>query len=816
MAKDLKIKIKNKQLAKAVGLDKLRAKLSGETAEEKKEEVPLKKKEAEASETTEEQSSKKPRIRAKSKSDFALAEEETEKEVPLSIEEEPVPVVEEQIEALPPSIEEELEKPMAKEKSSTSQLGPTGRHIKDLLPSKKVKKPPLTKPMEKEKKIEPVAIPPKQVPERDFDKEKKKVREFKDFKTLKRPGRGFDSHAKSGLTEGENERWRKKRPSKQAKQILEEQVTRPTILKIRLPISVKDLAAAMKYKASEIIAKLLMQGMPLTLNDMLDDETTVQLLGHEFGCEITIDTSLAERIRITDKTISEEIAESNSGDLVIRPPVVTFMGHVDHGKTSLIDKIRESNITSGEAGAITQHMGAFKCRTKVGEITILDTPGHEAFSAMRARGADVTDIVVLVVAGDEGMREQTLEAIQHAKAANVTIVCAINKCDKPNFNAENVYRELSENNLLPEVWGGQTLTINTSATTGEGIPELLEMLALQAEVLELKANPKVRARGVVLESELHKGLGSIATLLVQNGSLHFGDAIVFDQLWGRVKTMHDEYVKDLKVAGPSTPVEITGLSGLPHAGDPFIVVRSEKEAKEIAEARAAGIKKSRLLQKRRTLEFLQTEKGQIEKKILKLIIRADVQGSLEAMKHTLMKIESEKAEVEIIFTGIGEISESDIQLAAASKAVIFGFHTKVEAHAESLIKELGVTIRLFNVIYHAIDETKAIMQGLLEKLEEEKEMGKAEVQQIFKSSHLGVIAGCLVTDGVIHRNHRMRVIRSGEVIWKGAIASIKRLKEDVKEVKKGLECGILLDGFNSCQAGDLLEAYEIVLITQEL
>jgi len=493
------------------------------------------------------------------------------------------------------------------------------------------------------------------------------------------------------------------------------------------------------------------------------------------------------------------------------------MGHVDHGKTSLIDAIRKSDIASGEAGAITQHIGAFKCHTPVGDITILDTPGHEAFSAMRERGADVTDLVVLVIAGDEGIRAQTVEAIQQAKAANVPIMVALNKCDKPNFNAENVYRQLSENQLLPEAWGGTTITVNCSALTGQGIKELLEMLALQAEILELKANSKMRARGAVIESEMHKGLGSVATVLVQNGTLRLGDAVVFDQHWGRIKTMHDEHGKEMKQAGPSTPAKITGLSGLPKAGSEFIVVRSEKEAEGLSEARLQQRQHVALQAKKAGVEgLLQKEAQKQEKKILTLLLRADVQGSLEALKHSLEKIVSSKVEINVISAQVGEISESDIELAAASKATIIGFHTQIESRADTLIKELKVAVKLHDIIYHAVDDIKERLVALLDKLAQENNMGEAMVKAIFKSSHLGNIAGCQVSEGIIRSNHHLRVVRDKEVIWKGPIASLKRLKEDVKEVGKGQECGIVLQGFSSYKEGDILQSYETSYLTQEL
>lgn len=727
------------------------------------------------------------------------------------------------------------------------KLGPTGRHVSDLLP----KRPP-ARPTAEEPRQKPVEKPDQDKrfgPVREFDKESgrqrnveapskikesggdtlrkdtklgNKTKEFRDVRPTRKieSQRTFDARDRQGLRSGDDDRkggWRKKRLKPQH-QHHEELTVRPTSLSIRVPIMIKDLASEMKLKASQLISKLFMQGIAVTLNDLLEDETTIQLLGQEFGCEITIDTAEEERLRITAKTIKEEISETVPSLLMFRPPVVAFMGHVDHGKTSLIDYIRKSNRASGEAGAITQHIGAFRCHTAVGDIAILDTPGHEAFSSMRARGADVTDIVVLVVAGDEGIQQQTIEAIQHAKAAKVSIVVAMNKCDKPNFNADQIYRQLSEQDLLPEIWGGQTITVNCSAITGEGIPTLLEMLALQAEILELKANPSARARGSVLESEMHKGMGPVATVLVQNGTLRLGDALVFGQMWGRVKTMQNEFGKDLTEAGPSTPVEITGLSGLPDAGEEFISVKNEREAREIAEGRLQGFRQSNLLLKRKlSLEnIFQNTSGAPAKKVLNIVLRADVQGSLEALKVALLKITSTKAELNIIFTGVGEISESDVQLAAASKAIIVGFHTQVESHADSLVKELGIQVRLHDIIYHAIDDVRALLAGLLDKIAIETEKGKALVKATFKSSQFGIIAGCQVTEGTIHRNHQMRLVRGKDVLWKGTLSSLKRGKEDAREVTKGLECGIVLNGFSAYLEGDIIESYEISYIVQEL
>lgn len=731
----------------------------------------------------------------------------------------------------------------------TTRLGPTGKHVKDLAPpprpaprapieSTERRGPPTERrsfdraaptvipqePSEKNKGVKP-RIKPKESPfvkegESDAQKKAGKFKEFRDIKPVKKvEQKSFDTRDRQGLRETEDDSggWRKKRALKGRRVEQEDTTIRPTSLKIRVPIALKDLAIEMKLKAAQLIQKLFLQGVVVTLNDVLEDETTIQLLGHEFGCEIVLDTSNEERMRVTGKTIREEVQGTDPELLQKRAPVVAFMGHVDHGKTSLIDAIRKSNIASGEAGAITQHIGAFRTHTAVGDIAILDTPGHEAFSAMRARGADVTDIVVLVVAGDEGMRMQTIEALQQAKAAKVTIVVAINKCDKPNFNAETVYRQLSEQELLPEAWGGTTITVNCSAITGEGIPALLEMLALQSEVLELKANPQERARGTVLESEMHKGMGPCATILVQNGTLKLGDCLVLDQHWARVKTMRNEFNKNVLEAGPSTPVEIAGMSGIPVAGQEFIVVKNEREAREIAEQRSLEAKRNLLVApKKVSMENLMQQAADGVKKILTVVLRTDVQGSLEALKVALGKIESTKVELNIISAQVGEITESDVQLAAVSKAVILGFHTKVESHAETLIKQLGVKVRLHDIIYHAVDDIKEQMLNQLDKIAIETEKGKVEVKALFKSSQHGNIAGCQVTDGTVSRNNLVRVMREGEQLWRGSITSLKRVKEDVREVSKGFECGILLSGFDALQPGDILETFDVTYITQQL
>lgn len=626
--------------------------------------------------------------------------------------------------------------------------------------------------------------------------------------------RVFDSRS----TSRDDDIWRRRRHGKLKSNQSNEPIVRPTEVTVKLPISVKDLAATMKLKGTDVIQKLFLQGLPITINDTLEDPTTVELIGSEFGCKVTIDTSKEERLQVTEKSIKEEIEQTDSAKLVTRPPVVTIMGHVDHGKTSIIDSFRKSNIASGEAGAITQHIGAFSCKTKHGSFTVLDTPGHEAFSAIRARGANVTDIVVLVVAGDEGIKPQTEEAIQKATDANVPIIVAINKKDKPGFNQDEIYRQLADRNLLPEAWGGEIITINCSAKTGEGIDALAEMIALQSDVLELKADPSARARGTVLESELHRGLGSSATLLIQNGTLRIGDAVIFEYEYGRVKTMQDEHGEFLKEAGPSTAVKITGLSGVPSAGNDFISLSSEKEARKIAEDRKTSSRHTQLRKSiAKDVEHLMQQKvDRQQKKLLSIILKADVGGSVEAVREMIFNIPTDKVEVNFISTSVGQVSESDIELADASGAIIVGFHTSLESHAESLVKRKKVKIFLHDVIYHLVDDVKAHMLTLLDKVRKENQVGEAKVLATFKSSQLGLIAGSQVTDGLIKRSHFVRVFRDDAEVWHGAISSLKRHQDDAKEVKKDLECGILLNGFTGIKAGDIIKSYEVTYETQEL
>ncbi|NGX34120.1 MAG: Translation initiation factor IF-2 [Candidatus Anoxychlamydiales bacterium] len=720
---------------------------------------------------------------------------------------------------LPPEEKEKKPSPPEEKKGESIEEKPLvekkEESIKQVVKEPIEEKPAIEK--VKEEKVIAEEKKPKVIIEKPKEKEegKKKPKSYKDFKVAKKPQtfRAFDTRDKLGLRTYEDERWRKRRYHKPKKIKSSIEIVRPKSLKVIIPITLKDLASAMKLKASELIQKLFLQGITLTINDYLDDETTIQLLGHEFDCEISIDVEEEKRLQITEMTIKEEIATTPKEDLLSRPAVITFMGHVDHGKTSLIDAIRVSNIATAEAGKITQHIGAFTAKTKFGSITILDTPGHEAFTEMRSRGAAVTDIVVLVIAGDEGVREQTVEAIKQAQKASVPMVIALNKSDKAGFDQDKIYRSLADLDLLPEAWGGTVITVNCSAKTKDGVNELLEMLSLQAEILELKANPKARARGTVLESEMHKGLGAAATVLVQNGTLKTSNAIVFSDKYGRIKTLHDQFDNIVESAGPSIPVMITGLSNLAEAGSEFVVVENEKVAKELADARSEKMKLTNLQKtKKFSLESLEKK----EKKILPIILRADVQGSLEALKTSLLKIKTDKVELNIVSDKVGEISESDIRLAAASKSVLLGFHTKIESHAEPLIKQLKIIVRQHNIIYHAIDEVKELMRSTLDQVEEQNDIGKAKVIAVFKSSHLGLIAGCLITDGIVKRNSFVRIIRDGKEIAKTKISSLKRVKEDVKEAKKGLECGIVLENFTDIQTDDIFEAYDISYLEQEL
>lgn len=566
-------------------------------------------------------------------------------------------------------------------------------------------------------------------------------------------------------------------------------------------LTVGELAERLGKSTGEIVKQLLMLGMMATVNQTLDRET-VELVAEEAGFEVK------DKI-FTDVIEFEKIVlEDSEEDLEKRPPVVTIMGHVDHGKTTLLDAIRNSRVVTGEAGGITQHIGAYQVNHNGNVITFLDTPGHAAFTSMRARGAQVTDICVLVVAADDGVMPQTKEAIDHAKAAGVPIIVAVNKMDKPTANPDRVMQELTNFNLLAEEWGGDTIFVRLSALQGEGIDELLEMINLVSEMAELKANPKRLATGTVIEAKLDKGRGPVATLLVENGTLRIGDSIVVGNTHGRVRAMVDDLNKRIEAAGPSTPVEITGLNDVPQAGDRFMVFPSEKEARQIAEQRTANARElGNKAGKAVSLDDLFSQIQEGELKELNLIIKGDVQGSVEALSGSLQKIDVEGAKINIIRASVGTITETDVTLASASGAIIIGFNVRPSAATRQQAAAEGVDIRIHSIIYKVIDEIEAAMKGLLDPVFEEKVTGQLEVRQTFKVSKVGTIAGCYVTDGSVSRNASVRVIRDGIVVFEGELGSLKRFKDEVKEVNYGYECGITIDRFNDIKEGDIIEAY---------
>ena len=566
-------------------------------------------------------------------------------------------------------------------------------------------------------------------------------------------------------------------------------------------LTVGDLAERLGKSTGEIVKQLLMLGMMATVNQTLDRET-VELLAEEAGFEVK------DKI-FTDVTEFEKIViEDSEEDLEKRPPVVTIMGHVDHGKTTLLDAIRNSRVVTGEAGGITQHIGAYQVNHGGSVITFLDTPGHAAFTSMRARGAQVTDICVLVVASDDGVMPQTKEAIDHAKAAGVPIIVAINKMDKPTANPERVMQELLEFSLVPEDWGGDTIYVKLSALQGEGIDDLLEMINLVSEMNEYKANPKRLATGTVIEAKLDKGRGPVATLLVENGTLRIGDAIVVGNTHGRVRAMVNDLNQRIEAAGPSTPIEITGLNDVPQAGDRFMVFPSEKEARQIADQRTANARElGNKPGKAVSLDDLFSQIQEGEMKELNVIIKGDVQGSVEALSGSLQKIDVEGVKINIIRASVGTITETDVTLAAASGAIIIGFNVRPSSTTRQQAANEGVDIRLHSIIYKVIEEIEAAMKGMLDPIFEEKVTGQLEVRQTFKVSKVGTIAGCYVTDGSVSRNASVRVIRDGIVVFEGELGSLKRFKDEVKEVNYGYECGITIEHYNDIKEGDIIEAY---------
>ena len=593
-----------------------------------------------------------------------------------------------------------------------------------------------------------------------------------------------------------------KKPQNKPEEKKEEQIKQIVIPEV---LTIKELADKMKIVPSVIVKKLFLQGKVVTVNQEIDYDTA-----EEIAMEFDVLCEKEEVVDVIEELLKED--EEDESLMVKRPPVVCVMGHVDHGKTSLLDAIRDSNVTGREAGGITHHIGASVVEINGEKITFLDTPGHEAFTAMRMRGANSTDIAILVVAADDGVMPQTIEAINHAKAAGIEIIVAINKIDKPSANIERVKQELTEYELIPEDWGGSTIFVPVSAHTKEGIQELLEMILLTAEVMELKANPNRAARGLVIEAELDKGKGAVATVLVQKGTLHVGDAIAAGSAHGRVRAMMDDKGRRVKEAGPSQPVEILGLNDVPNAGEVFVGCASDKEARAFAETFISQ-NKVKLLEETKSKMSLDDLFNQIQEgnlKELDIVVKADVQGSVEAIKQSLLKLSNDEVVVKIIHGGVGAINESDVILASASNAIIIGFNVRPDATAKEIAEREGVDLRLYRVIYNAIEDVEAAMKGMLDPVFEEKVLGHAEVRQTFKASGVGTIAGAYVLDGIFERNCSVRLVRDGIVVFDGPLASLKRFKDDVKEVRAGYECGFVFENYNDIKEGDQVEAYKMV------
>ncbi|MCM1162390.1 MAG: translation initiation factor IF-2 [Roseburia sp.] len=644
----------------------------------------------------------------------------------------------------------------------------------------------------------PFADSPIAEPEKRRDEEKRRQGQERD----KRSKKDLIYEEDNANIKGKNKAGRFIKPEKKVEERVEEQIK---VITLPESLTIKELAEKMKIQPSAIVKKLFLQGQVVTVNQEIDYETAEEIaIEYEIICEKEVKVDVIEEL-----LKEEEEAEEN---MEVRPPVICVMGHVDHGKTSLLDAIRKTNVTDREAGGITQHIGAYTVTINGQNITFLDTPGHEAFTSMRMRGANATDIAILVVAADDGVMPQTVEAISHAKAAGIEIIVAVNKIDKPNANIDRVKQELAEYELIPEDWGGSTVFAPVSAKSGEGIEQLLEMILLTADILELKANPKRRARGLVIEAELDKGRGPVATILVQKGTLKVGDFVSAGASHGKIRAMIDDKGRRVKEAAPSTPVEILGLSDVPGAGEIFIAHENDKTARSFAETFIAQNKEKKLEETKSKMSlddlFTQIQAGNLKE--LNLIIKADVQGSVEAVKQSLSKLSNEEVIVKCIHGGVGAINESDVVLASASSAIIIGFNVRVDATAKATAEREGVDVRLYKVIYQAIEDVEAAMKGMLDPIFEEQVIGHAEVRQIFKASAVGNIAGSYVLDGRFERGCKVRISREGEQIYEGELASLKRFKDDVKEVKAGFECGLVFEGFDSMQELDIVEAYIMV------
>ena len=633
-------------------------------------------------------------------------------------------------------------------------------------------------------------------------KKDRRVVEFGPGKKNDEP-RHFDDRAFPKSGKGRRKKGRKGQLQRPQQEPMQAQPMKAAKRKIKFDEAIRlaDMAHQMGVKAQDLIKTLFGMGVMATINQSLDFDTAT-LLAAEFGYEV-------ENVSFDEQEFLAPVETDKDEDRKPRPPVVTIMGHVDHGKTSLLDAIRLSNVTDGEAGGITQHIGAYHVQTNRGEIVFLDTPGHEAFTTMRMRGAQVTDIVILVVAADDGVMDQTREAISHSKAAGVPIVVAVNKMDKEGANPDNVKRELAELGLSPEDWGGDTIFAHVSAKQKEGIDELLEMVLLQAEVMELKANPDKHARGHIVEARLDKGRGPVGTMLIAEGTINQGDSFVSGIHFGKVRAMFNDQGKKLKTAGPALPVEIQGFDGLPEAGDELFVVDDEKVARRIAQSRAMKQREKILSAKSKvTLESFLASKPDDEAQTLNLVLKADVQGSLEAVTEALNKLSTDEVKISVVHGGAGAITESDILLASASEAVIIGFNVRPNLKVKEIAEQEGVEVRFYDIIYKLVQEVKDAMSGMLAPDIEEVYLGQAEVRQTFSVPKVGIIAGCYVPDGKITRGAQVRLLRGGVVIYSGQVSSLKREKDDAREVAKGLECGIGLEKFNDIKAGDIIEAFE--------
>ena len=641
-------------------------------------------------------------------------------------------------------------------------------------------------------------------------KAKEKPKDKKDKKTKKRRKKRKPQFTEAEIEENirqtlatMEEAGKPKRRRKKTKAVVEDEETPDNLIQVNEYISAAELAELMDVEPSEIIKKCLELGMIVSINQRLDMDTII-IVASEFGFEVEL---------IEDFTTDalEETEEEAEEDLEERPPVVTIMGHVDHGKTSLLDQIRESNIIAGEMGGITQHIGAYEVSVDSKAITFLDTPGHEAFTAMRSRGAQVTDIVVLVVAADDAVMPQTIEAINHAKAAGVSIIVAINKIDKPGAKPDVIKQQLADHGVLVEDWGGKYQSVELSAKTGVGIEKLLEMILLEAEVLELKANPNRFARGTVVESRLDKGKGVVATVLIQKGTLKMGDPFVAGQFCGRIRSMFDERGKRVKLAGPSCPVQVVGFSGVPQAGDTLVVVKTERESRDIANKRQQ-LRREQESRRVRHITLDQISKEIKEGKVQQLyvIVKADVDGSVEAISDSLMKLSTNEVSVDVVHKGVGAISESDILLASASNAVVIGFNIRPTLEARTLAEKEEIDIRLYDVIYDAIEDVKSALEGMLAPELHEKISATIEVRQTFRVPKIGLIAGCYVLNGKVSRNDKVKLYRDDKLIHEGKIHSLKRFKEDAKEVASGFECGIGIDGYDDIKVSDIIESYEII------